>query len=473
MELVAENGFIVPVPRGCKKELGRGSELAIHDKTVSRHQILLELQEQSKEGSSVDHETYFGGLSVKVLGANPVCIVHIGQSTGRRSKGQEMILLKKGEMDTLFSGDKISLSLRLPMFLTVREGEKRKNIAGVKTNGSSAVVPMEEEMQLAEDDLLGKWKDRRKEKKCITRDTEHADALENRHFLADDVATNEEEAGIAQAVARRQKRALERRQQQEAVEHCQQQEQDVHDKLTGPVKESENVPNVENEGSKQKDIFVNTENIDPVKEFGFLVEGSEFEQYKNRHKPDGGRWVWPPAAKSPAECRSDEDDEDQQEKHTRSSRGKKRADEDDDEWRGDDREEKLAIASAKKPKVGAKVNLRSHEPSSSKKRDNAIKKAVSHSMVKDRRKRLEDEDEDEDEDEADETLGGFIVDDDEEEDDDADDEEDESSDDEEMDEAEEDAQQKKSKNKKEEKPLCKYGKKCYRKNPDHLAQYRH
>eukprot|EP00250_Pteridium_aquilinum_P002810 c13033_g1_i1 orf=380-1813(-) len=477
MELVAENGFIVSIPQGCKKDLGRGSELAICDKTVSRHQILLELQERSVEVGSMDHDTSHRALSVKVLGVNPVCIVHIRQSIGRRRDDQEMVLLKKGEMDTLSPGDKISLSLSLPMFLTVREGEGRKNIAGSKAierPGSSVAVPVEAEMlanavdskQLAEDDLLGKWNDRKKKKEtepCISHGgTARTDAFETRCVSANkDLATIEEEAGIAQAVARRQRRALERRQQQE---------QKLQYGMPGPVKETENVCSVQHEVQELEDSFVKTESIDPVKEFGFLVEGSEFEQYKNSHKA-GGRWVWPPA-KLPAESISDEDDEDKQEKHTRSSRRKVRTEEDDEEWRGDDQEEVVSLARTKKHKAGAKVNLRSHEPSSSKNRKTAVKKeSGSSGMAKDGSEETEDE--------ADETLGGFIVSDEEEEDpidDDADDEEEESSDDEEIDDTEEedeDAQQQRKEKKREEKPLCKYGKKCYRKNLEHLAQFRH
>lgn len=489
MELVAENGCSASIVKGCKKELGRGSELEIHDKTVSRRQISLELQEQSKEARSGGNSTYFG-LCVKVLGANPVCIVHIGQSTGSSNNDQAMTLLRKGDIKTLFPGDRISLSLSLPMFLTVRECVGRKNMSGAKNServGGSSVLPIkEEEMatndecsnQVAEEDLVGSWKNRKNKKKsepCITDDTEHTEALEKRQVLADEGKdTNEEEAGIAQAVARRQKRALERRQQQE---------QNRNKEGTGLMEEVEDVPNSESEASKLEKFSVDTENIDPVKEFGFLVEGLEFDQYKKRHKLDGGRWVWPPAEKSLADSGSDEDDQDQHERHRQSRKGKKRIDEDEEEWKGDDQDEKVAVASAKKRKEGAKVNLRSHEPSSSKKRDTAVRKAVSGSKSKLQEEEIEDEDEEEEEDEADESLGGFIVNDKEEDDpidDNSDDEEDEDSDDgdfdEEMDEAEEeneeDAKQNKRK-KKKEKPLCKYGKKCYRKNRDHLLEFRH
>ncbi|KAI5058511.1 hypothetical protein GOP47_0026681 [Adiantum capillus-veneris] len=428
MELVGENGCIVSIPSGCKRKLGRGSDLAISDITVSRDQILVDLKEQREKSSSAVQDSSLYGLLIEVLGANPVCLLHIQQSTGGERDTQKVVFLKKGEKDTMFVGDKISLSLKNPQFFTVQGGDG-------KTDGLSPLI-RDMPGSLAEDDLLQKWK-------------------ENRDNIA-----NEEE-GIAQAVARRQKRALERRQQQA---------QKLQDERT---KEAADMSDVLQEVHEREDGFLKTQNIDPVEEFGFLVEGSEFDQYKTNRRANRGRWLWPPSAAN-AEFSSDDDVENL---CTPKRNRKSRTEEDDEEWRGDDQQEEVAVASAKDRKLGANLNLRAHEPSTSKIRDMSMSKTKQTGGRKVKSRREESE---EDEDEADETLGGFIVNDDEEdpidESDDADDEE-EFSEDDEIDEADEDEdlQQapKASAKKREEKLLCKYGENCYRKNPEHLAQFRH
>lgn len=487
---MAEDGCVVFIKEGCKKELGRGSGIATKDCTVSRHQILLELQKPTKEVGLVGNDSGLGRLLVKVLGANPVCIVHIQQGlkpTGRLSDdAQEMVLLRKGEMDTLSLGDKISLSIRHPMFFTVKDrGHRMKDASSrfIERSGSIAVVPKREETlsnaevgnQATEDDLLGKWRDRKKGKETGPSNTDGTKLLEAVGSACSsgdkEVAANEEEEGIAQAVARRQKRAYERRQQQE---------QRPQGEIIGRLREAGETSTVQfDEGQEEEEYnYVETEGIDLAKEFGFLVEGSEFDQYKKTHRLDGSKWVWP-LSKPLSDQADDEQDNNVVDmgQHTPSSRKKLKKDEDDEEWRGEDLDEKVAVASAKKSKLVAKVTLRSHGPSSSKKVPTGGKKAAGPIVDRD----PSGVNGDGDEDEEDETLGGFIVDDNEDEEDllDDDEEEEESCDDDMMDgeeeEEEEDAQkqQKQSKQKKEEKPLCKYGKGCYRKNKEHLEQYEH
>ncbi|MCO5604411.1 hypothetical protein L7F22_058576 [Adiantum nelumboides] len=456
MELLGESGCIISIPSGCKRKLGRGSELAIFDKTVSRDQVLVELKESREKFSSADHDSPLYGLFIEVLGANPVCILHIRQSRGGRSDTEDVVFLKKGETDTMFVGDKISLSLCHPQFFTVKEGDGK--------NGLSSLV-IDKPGSLAEDDLLQKWKDRKSVKVagpsfCHATSLSDASTSANRCLLDErDNAANEEE-GIAQAVARRQKRAFDRRQQLA---------QKLHDKQTVSAKDMSDVLQVAHE---QDDNVINTQHIDPVKEFGFLVEGSEFDQYKPRFKANRGKWVWPSV--SNVEFSSDDDVENI---HT-SKRKRKAKTEEDEDWGGDDQQEEVAVGSAKDRKLGAKLNLRSHEPSTSKIRDMSIMKIKPPGgrKVKNQREELE-----EDEDEADETLGGFIVNDDEEDpindSDDTDDEEEDFSEEDDIDETDEveDLQQaqKVSAKKREEKPLCKYGKNCYRKNRDHVAEFRH
>ena len=76
-------------------------------------------------------------------------------------------------------------------------------------------------------------------------------------------------------------------------------------------------------------------------EFGFLVEGSEFEQYK---KKLGARnmWILPMQKKSTREENEEDNSDEEEEKnlwrqHTFSR--KKRKHEQDDEWRGEDQDE--------------------------------------------------------------------------------------------------------------------------------------
>eukprot|EP00249_Psilotum_nudum_P029653 c40787_g1_i1 orf=108-698(+) len=127
MELEGEDGCIIFLERGNKKELGRGLGIAANDHSVSRRQVLLEVQDsfQNDKLNEIGHGTDI--LIVEVLGPNPVCIVqnrknnsHSQEEETQPGKAQ-LVFLKKGERGHLSVGDKISLSITQPVFFTFKE----------------------------------------------------------------------------------------------------------------------------------------------------------------------------------------------------------------------------------------------------------------------------------------------------------------------------------------------------------------
>lgn len=139
--------------------------------------------------------------------------------------------------------------------------------------------------------------------------------------------------------------------------------------------------------------------VDPVKEFGFLVKGHEFDQYPKGMAVDFKHWNW-----FLEEPRKNTDEDDGSDDDVTRSKGKRRAKkkdhgvDEDEEWTGESEEDKVIVVkggSSKRPKY----STRSKGP----------KKP--HKDVKARKDGVDNDDEDEE----DETLGGFIVDEDEEE----------------------------------------------------------
>ncbi|KAD6118634.1 hypothetical protein E3N88_09905 [Mikania micrantha] len=165
--------------------------------------------------------------------------------------------------------------------------------------------------------------------------------------------------------------------------------------------------------------------IDPVKEFSFVVMGHEFDCYTMKLISDIRNWNW--FLEEPNED-SDEEDEKKVVRKKRKKGGKGDGDDDDDDvWTGESKEDAELI---KKSRNGPKPKYSTRSKDKHKKGAGAIKVAKDNSNRKARRD--DHEDEDEDDDEEDETLGGFIVDDEDigDEDDNDDDEEEEFEDDE-------------------------------------------
>lgn len=146
---------------------------------------------------------------------------------------------------------------------------------------------------------------------------------------------------------------------------------------------------------------VDVSSIDPVKEFGFLVIGHEFDQYPKQRLRNAKHWDW--FLEDPSKGSDDSGDEDEGTKAKRRGRRKRRRAEGnigDDEWTGESGDEKdvlTVVRKAKKPSYWTRSNdNRKVKPPKSTRSDGTSQKK--------RSPRSEDE-------EDDETLGGFIVDD--------------------------------------------------------------
>ncbi|KAI3512529.1 hypothetical protein L1887_19845 [Cichorium endivia] len=170
-------------------------------------------------------------------------------------------------------------------------------------------------------------------------------------------------------------------------------------------------------------------NIDPVKEFNFVVIGHEFDNYPKKMLRDIRNWDW--FLEEPKEDSDEDEVSERKKKGTRKKRKKSGGDDDDEVWTGESEEDVEMIKKMRNvPKP--KYSTRSKEQKKDKKGASTSKNAMDTA-----KKNAKDDynDDDEDEDEADETLGGFIVDDEDiGEENDEDDEEEEFEDDEDEDE---------------------------------------
>ncbi|KAF8096609.1 hypothetical protein N665_0305s0031 [Sinapis alba] len=137
---------------------------------------------------------------------------------------------------------------------------------------------------------------------------------------------------------------------------------------------------------------------DPVKEFGFLVIGKEFDQYPKSRMRDIKQWEW--FLEDSTKGNSDDDDDDGDKKGRKGlskkrRRGKK--ENEDDDWSAESEEDKELMVKSKRV-VSPTYSTRS------KKTKKAINASSSSSGAQTKQRgRVDIEDED------DETLGGFIV----------------------------------------------------------------
>lgn len=413
MELQGEDGSLIFLEEGCRKELGRGPLIASRDPTVSRRQVLIELQ---KENGGEDEEEGFNRVYVEVLGPNPICILRSGALKQKSS----LEFLRKGQSSYLLVGDRFSLSVKNTHFFTLTKKEEK---------GSSETGNEEED---------------------------------------------EEKRRIEEAVSRRQRRAMERKQKEKLQGENEDFNRGKLDEEKGKGREG---PRLELELEEQDETEIqdlgllqslDLSHIDPVAEFGFLKEGSEFEQYGRRHVSRWDLFLVKDSEKSSA----DEDEDFREEKNLKGKKRKHKKkretkdEKEDEDWTGESEEEKMQINKLKGSKRPQALKSRT-----SSRRDSSSTALASTGS---NQKQLDD-----DIDENDETLGGFIVDDEVETTDDEEGEEEEfqlTDDDSEegdgdKDDMEDERQQGKSS--KERKPLCKYGIHCYRKNKEHLEEFRH
>ncbi|KAI3763385.1 hypothetical protein L1987_53842 [Smallanthus sonchifolius] len=144
--------------------------------------------------------------------------------------------------------------------------------------------------------------------------------------------------------------------------------------------------------------------IDPVKEFNFVVMGHEFDCYPKKLIRDLRNWNW--FLEEPNKD-SDEEDENSEKKSKKvviKKRKKGGSGDDDDVWT-DESEEDVELIKKSRNDLKPKYSTRS--------KDKNRKGAGASKSVKDNAKAMSDDEEveDDDEEEEDETLGGFIIDD--------------------------------------------------------------
>ncbi|KAI3977818.1 hypothetical protein MKX01_008253 [Papaver californicum] len=143
--------------------------------------------------------------------------------------------------------------------------------------------------------------------------------------------------------------------------------------------------------------------IDPVKEFGFLKMGHEFDNYP-KHKIRGIKdmdWFLEEQKQD-----SEDDEGNRAKKRNRLGRKKKGNVMEDDDWTGESEDEKVSVSKMRMEKRPKYSKTRSKDKNGKILDVGSSKSSSWNSTI-----HANDEDEEEDEEEDDETLGGFIVDD--------------------------------------------------------------
>ncbi|MQL80231.1 hypothetical protein Taro_012683 [Colocasia esculenta] len=214
MELEAEDGATrIPIfPGSQKTEVGRGTGLATSDSTISRRHVSFQLAAHPQvrlEGEPAQ-EADAARVSFEVIGRNPVLVI-------TREGGKQ--IFRRSERGELGPGDRISLSLKTPCFLSV------------KSSAGGGVV----------------------------------------------------DKGVLDAVRRREQRTLQRRKEREEAQGKESERADVSRVNVGEEGGGA--------GEESKLQMLDLSEIDPVKEFGFLVRGHEFDHYTRKIR-DIKRWNW-------------------------------------------------------------------------------------------------------------------------------------------------------------------------------------
>ncbi|XP_062229064.1 uncharacterized protein LOC133926909 [Phragmites australis] len=197
----------------------------------------------------------------------------------------------------------------------------------------------------------------------------------------------EVEPAVLDAVARRERRTRERKEREMRV--AEKEAMEVTEEEEGAA------------GSDVEGLEIDLASVDPVREFGFLSMGHEFDSYpKGRIRPPKD-WNW--FLEEIKRNSGDEDDEVSNRRARSAGRGgnkkKKDGEGEDDDWTDESEDEKESLArgpSVKRPKYVT----RSKDPKKPRKENSKVKSGNNS----DRDEGVED-----DEDEEDETLGGFIV----------------------------------------------------------------
>lgn len=193
MELVREDGNVIELKEGERHEMGRCSGLHVEtDKSVSRLHVIVELlRPASRKGKEVVGESTALKLRVRVVGRNPICI-RTREGAEDNVSSPQIKFSGRGETDWLAPGDKFALSIRQPLFLVLRQCSR----------GS-----------LGGDDIFESHRAGRIENVVENQ----LDCPVEKNVPEVDADSVEEEEGIARAVARRQRRRLEREAEQQRM----------------------------------------------------------------------------------------------------------------------------------------------------------------------------------------------------------------------------------------------------------------
>ncbi|CAM8948552.1 unnamed protein product [Rhodiola kirilowii] len=152
-------------------------------------------------------------------------------------------------------------------------------------------------------------------------------------------------------------------------------------------------------------------NVDPVKEFGFIIMGHDFDSYRKKMLHDAKNWNW--FLDAPKKGSDDEDDVGQASRRPRRKRKKGKHDYqgDDDEWEGESEEDKELVSKTKKVPRPTFSTRSKDRGKVTKTRMKGNDKFKSHDSGISSEMGMGNADDNEDKEEDDETLGGFIVDD--------------------------------------------------------------
>ncbi|PON96169.1 Serine/threonine protein kinase [Trema orientale] len=151
--------------------------------------------------------------------------------------------------------------------------------------------------------------------------------------------------------------------------------------------------------------------IDPVKEFGFVVMGHEFDLYPKHVIRDVKSWDWflEEDSKGSEDDDDDDDDDEFEKKKKKGVRKKRKKSEknEDDNWTGESEDDKDVVSNMRKTNNRPKYSTRSKD------RDNKPPLKDTQGSKTSQQKKIHRADDDDDDDDEDETLGGFIAGDDE------------------------------------------------------------
>lgn len=257
MELQGEDGTTLSLHETSEKDLGRGPGFAPHDRTVSRRHVRLKLRRLAPAEGECIGEAPGYDLSLEVTGANPICIIH------NDGKVDHVKLVEFGKKAMMVVGDKFSLSLRDPVFYTLKYPSE---ISGCRNRYGSGSTP-----QTHGADVVRKSTETELAARNSTNTNEGSEVpdtksgkdnkLELVTGIGDSRVPMHEEEGVAEAVARWQRRKHERR------EHEQQwlQKGDSKEQVGAGASRKEDIDGVERVGGQRS----KTGNL-PQEEFGSL-----------------------------------------------------------------------------------------------------------------------------------------------------------------------------------------------------------